>query len=391
MSERHQQKQLNFPHWRSAQTYETDQHELVRDRFIACLVGGAAGDALGAAVEFLSLAEIKQLYGEQGITEYAPIYGGVGRITDDTQMTLFTAEGLIRGHVRERFRGLTNYQACIGRAYLRWLKTQGLMTDDKNMLGMKYESGWLVNISALHSRRAPGNTCLSALTKLNDLGTAANNSKGCGGVMRVAPIGLFTWMIRGYCSLQDVFKLGKQAAELTHGHPSGYLTAGVMAVLIYAMIDGAELKDALVTAKAIAQSYEGADETINALNQAERLAATDLAPQAAIAQLGEGWVAEEALAIAVYCALKARDFRHAVELAVNHTGDSDSTGSIVGNLLGAQLGMHAIPDSWLIPLELKATIIELAGDLYDHFSWNFGEYSEDEVLNAQVLAKYPGS
>ena len=82
-----------------------------RDRFLGCLLGGAVGDALGAAVEFQSRAAIRETFGPDGITDYAPIYGGLGRLTDDTQMTLFTAAGLRRAWVRSCLRGVTSLSA----------------------------------------------------------------------------------------------------------------------------------------------------------------------------------------------------------------------------------------------------------------------------------------
>jgi ADP-ribosylglycohydrolase len=80
--------------------------------------------------------------------------------------------------------------------------------------------------------------------------------------------------------------------------------------------------------------------------------------------LGGGWVGEQALAIAVCCALTAEDFAEGVLRAVNHSGDSDSTGAICGNLLGAQLGEEAIPAAWLAELELREAIARLADDLF---------------------------
>ena len=77
-----------------------------RDRILGCLLGGAVGDALGASVEFISWPEIERRFGPGGIQAYAPAYGGLGRITDDTQMTLFTAEGLIRAQHRLTERGI---------------------------------------------------------------------------------------------------------------------------------------------------------------------------------------------------------------------------------------------------------------------------------------------
>jgi ADP-ribosylglycohydrolase len=84
-----------------------------RERFIGCLLCGAVGDALGAPVEFMKRAEILQAFGPTGIANYAPAYGGLGRITDDTQMTLFTAEGLLRAEVRGHLKGITPSAAYI--------------------------------------------------------------------------------------------------------------------------------------------------------------------------------------------------------------------------------------------------------------------------------------
>jgi ADP-ribosylglycohydrolase len=176
-----------------------------------------------------------------GRVGWAPAYGGLGTITDDTQMTLFTAEGLIRGWVRECFTGITSYADVTAHAYLRWLQTQGGRPGCDIGFGVD-EPSWLFQQRQLHSRRAPGNTCLSALRVMSALGRPArNDSKDCGGVMRVAPVGLFAWR-RGHTdSPQHAFQLGTELAALTHGHPTGALTGGVLAVLILALTDGASL------------------------------------------------------------------------------------------------------------------------------------------------------
>ena len=81
----------------------------------------------------------------------------------------------------------------------------------------------------------------------------------------------------------------------------------------------------------------------------------------AIRQLGEGWVAEETAAIAVYCALRyADDFERAIIASVNHSGDSDSTGAVTGNILGAYLGYSAIPEKFLDNLELADILTDFA-------------------------------
>lgn len=360
-----------------------------RDRFLGCLLGGAVGDALGAAVEFESRAAILETFGPEGITDYAPIYGGLGRITDDTQMTLFTAEGLLRSWVRGCLRGITSYTGVTVFAYQRWLATQGVPPRDG--VDLVREPGWLYQQRALHARRSPGNTCLSALrARPTDDGFAQNNSKGCGGVMRVAPVGLFHWNIREYHSAQDTFRLGCELAALTHGHPTGQLTAGVLAVLIRELADGASLPAALDVAKPMLREERDHHETLHAIELAEDLAAGNVPPEKAIARLGEGWIAEEALAISLYCALVACGFRDGVILAVNHDGDSDSTGSITGNLLGTLYGVDAIPRQWLAPLELREVITEIAEDLHDCIEWPLSPFGSDPEQHDRLWRKYPG-
>jgi ADP-ribosylglycohydrolase len=361
----------------------------VEARFLGCLLGGAVGDALGAPVEFLSRAEILTRFGPSGITDYADAYGGLGRITDDTQMTLFTAEGLLRAWVRGCFKGITTYTGVTAHAYLRWLQTQGERSPlEASLHG---EPGWLIGHDALHHRRAPGLTCLQALRDMPALGRpACNDSKGCGGVMRVAPAGLFLSRLTLEDAQGDAFTLGTDLAALTHGHPTGSLTGGVLAAMILALVAGADLKAAMTAAKVPLRRAPHHEETLHALEQAEALAQSGLPPARAIARLGEGWVAEEALAIALYCALVAPDFEQAVILAVNHDGDSDSTGAIVGNLLGAVHGVQAIPERWLTPLELREVITELAQDLHDFRGWGIGEYSPEQALNERIWRKYPG-
>lgn len=366
------------------------QRRTVQTRFIGCLLGGAVGDALGAPVEFMKRTEILRHFGPEGITQYAPAYGGIGLITDDTQMTLFTAEGLIRAWVRGCMKGITTYSSVTAHAYLRWLRTQGERPTCDIDFGSD-EPGWLFQQRELHHRRAPGNTCLAALRAMGSLGEPAiNDSKGCGGVMRVAPVGLFAWRLGQQESPQDAFRMGTELAALTHGHPTGALTGGVLAALILALTDGASLPEALAASKAILRAEAGHEETLRAIEMAEMLAVSGLPHEEAMTRLGQGWIAEEALAISIYCALVARNFKHGVILAVNHDGDSDSTGSIVGNLLGTMHGVQAIPTEWLEPLELRDVITELAEDLYAFKEWRIGEDSENEELNQRIWQKYPG-
>ena len=75
------------------------------EHFKGCIIGGAIGDALGAPIEFISIDKIRSYFGHQGLTDYSEAYGRIGAFTDDTQMTLFTAEGLILSKVRQEYQG----------------------------------------------------------------------------------------------------------------------------------------------------------------------------------------------------------------------------------------------------------------------------------------------
>jgi ADP-ribosylglycohydrolase len=389
---------------------ETRQLADRRRRVRGCLLGGAVGDALGWPVEFASLAEIRARFGRDGITELVidPALGAAA-ITDDTQMTLFTAEGLLRGICRAHHKGIGGPESCLGTSYLRWLVTQdgvpidpgpsragespraakarhvrwtlgwaaerGCFADAPDVaegLGGIDHPGWLVRVPGLHAQRAPGTTCVTALRDPSFVNTerARNDSKGCGGVMRVAPCGLVA-----SASVESVWNVACHAARLTHGHPTGWLAAGAFAVMIRVLLDGETIGDALRVARTfLGGATEGTHlvhETVDALDAAEALVARSPLPSAeAIGTLGGGWIAEEALAIGVACALvgeRTGDVAAALRLAVNHSGDSDSTGSIAGQLLGTRFGVDAIPARWRQAVELREVIEQVADDIVTEF------------------------
>jgi len=363
----------------------TGVSEVLRTRIRGCLLAGAVGDALGAPIEFWPLTEIRRTWGASGVDGYLPAYGrDGGAITDDTQMTLFTAEGLIRALVRSNERGVCHPPSVIRRAYFRWLSTQGDPWPDPDW-PMDDGPGWLVSVPELNQRRAPGSTCLGALRDgaHGEIGRRVNDSKGCGGVMRVAPIGLG--------DVTDPFRLGAEVAALTHGHPSGYLAAGFLAELIARVRNGDDLADAITATRATAQGYDDHQELIAAVDAAVRLAAGGRTSAEALESLGGGWVGEEALAIALCAALTAKDLRDGLLLAVNHSGDSDSTGAITGNILGAVMGVEAIPEDLLDGLEIREVITEVADDLYEAF-WGSGVGDSRDGSDAfdRRWARYPG-
>lgn len=334
------------------------------ERVWGCLLGGAIGDALGAPVEFWSSTEIASRVGPSGVRNYLPVaYGttsGLGLITDDTQMTLFTIEGLLRTWVDDVSMPPQRTVENIHQAYLNWLDTQE-QSGPSAVAHVVDRYSWLAQEQWLYSQRAPGLTCLSALLAADrgELGLpSANTSKGCGGVMRSAPFGLLP--------MPDPAGLAMACSALTHGHPTGQHPSGALAIMIVALLDDANLREAVDAALDWLHTVPGSLETVTALEAAVALAATPPESIHAAQALGGGWIAEEALAIGVYAALvhpQAEETLDALALAVSHSGDSDSTGSICGSLVGALHGHHALPPDLADGLEGRLTIAECARDL----------------------------
>lgn len=351
-----------------------------RALFEGCLVAGAVGDALGYAVEFMRLPEIVSRYGEKGIFEpELDFETGTAILSDDTQMTLFTADGLLWAYPACREDGTDSYaQYGIYPSYLRWYYTQTGDLQDESLLsrqphenenGLVTGDNRILEHNELYKRRAPGNTCMSALAsgKIGSIENPVNNSKGCGGVMRVAPVGLFL-----HADPERAFRVGAEAAALTHGHPTGYLAAGMFSAVIAEIINGKSLAGSIQNAAAILKGYASNQETLRAAERAVELAESSTQARDAIRLLGEGWIAEEALAISLYCALKEKDVQEAMTIAVNHDGDSDSTGAICGNILGALYGIAALPTAWVQNLELKEFILAMSDRLFALSEQAFG-------------------
>ena len=366
--------------------------ETYKDKIRGSIFGGAIGDALGYPVEFMSVDEIISKYGTNGITEYA-LHNGKALISDDTQMTLFTANGVLVARTRFENRGIGGFpSSCVPMSYQDWLKTQ---TSDYIGLDMNDNPkiSWLLDVPELHSRRAPGNTCMQSLFAHSGLigrrgeKYLKNKSKGCGAVMRIAPLGLY------YDSL-DINRLMDEAVEIskiTHGHSLAYLPAALLTYIlnkiVYYTDDSLSLKQIIVEAQmALVNHYkddEYIDDFFKIIELSIRLAENEKDDRKNIAEIGEGWVGDEALAIAIYCSLKYhQDFSKGIIAAVNHGGDSDSTGAIAGNILGAWNGYRNIESKWLDDIELFDVIDEIATDLCQGFP------IEDKATRNKWTRKY---
>lgn len=388
-------------------TFNTFYNTLdIQDKIRGSLMAGAAGDALGYTVEFMSRNAIIKRYGKDGITSFE-LEGDLARVSDDTQMTLFTANSMLMGITRGMMRGVGGLpENYVELGYLDWYYTQ-------TGIGSSGPHTWLRDLPRMAHRRAPGNTCLSACEALLNQREVSNNSKGCGGIMRVAPMGLLMagYNVRGeepYDEARTAWA-GGEMARCTHKHPLGFLPAAALTNLVHNLAK-LPTQEGINKFHFIARNathilndiYKGEFEHDKKIMQDLTMRALELAEghlddAAAIALLGEGWTGEEAWAIAVYCAARhIDDPARAIIAAVNHDGDSDSTGSVTGNIVGAIYGYRFLEEHHLFcprhrslasTLELSDIILTLADDLTT--SCIIGEWSYlDTPEKSQWFERY---
>lgn len=316
----------------------------------------------------MSLPAILKRFGKNGISDYVLDKTGVAEFSDDTQMSLFTAEGLLNaiadGKTFEK-----DILPYIITAYEHWYYTQCRPP-------LKMSKSWLTHVKALWARRAPGMTCMSALQSISMSNSAPflNNSKGCGGVMRVAPIGIFSATHPKILDLEHAGYLAGYAADITHKHPLSTYSSMALAMIVadcmeYDKIDHKKFHFIVIDRVfnllgLFFKDDKYLKELESLIRHALSLAESGMSDTDAIRELGEGWVAEETLAIAIFSVMRYNgNFEKCMICSVNHDGDSDSTGAVAGNIIGAILGYSSIPEKYKNNLELHDVIISVADDL----------------------------
>lgn len=315
------------------------------DKIAGCLFGGALGDALGYPIEFDKVDQIDPKH------DFTKISGPL-LISDDTQMTLFTANALLLNSDLA-----DNTWAC----YQDWLETQ--FKHDQTELSHRPVS-WLMEYSEMYASREPGRTCLSALMRgiPGTLNEPVNQSKGCGAVMRVAPL---TFASRN----EDIYLLAARNSALTHGHPMSILASAALVGILKHILAGQDIAKSITLMRQELKSSFNYNELVafdELIQEAVWLSTSAEDDLQAISQLGEGWIAEETLAIAIYCALKYQDdLTKALQVAVIHDGDSDSTGAVTGQILGAKLGFEKLPQDQIARLDALRPLTKMVKQMTD--------------------------
>ena len=333
-----------------------------RDRIRGAMIGCAAGDALGYPVEILSEAAIVERYGLRGITDYDLDENGTARITADTQLMLLSANGILFAHTRGALRGImAPVYTYFPDFYMDWYRLQ---TEKRTR---RARCGWINAYPALSAKRALSPTVVkvAASKKFGSMDEPVNDSKGSACLLRAVPIGLSYSRDPAY-----ILYLGANTAALTHGNEVAWMASGALALIISLIIhQELSITEAVnKTLKALDKSFPDSRTVVNELSytihSAMSLATSASSDLDAIHALGKGWVADEALAIGLLCALRhENDIAGAMTFAANHGGDSNNTAAIAGTLVGARIGFNAIPDRFVDRLELVDVILELADDV----------------------------
>ncbi|MEU1812982.1 ADP-ribosylglycohydrolase family protein [Micromonospora aurantiaca (nom. illeg.)] len=309
------------------------------------MFGLAYGDALGKETEFAPYRVIVGRYGPGGPME---LTGDPALVTDDTQMTLAV------GWALRDVEALTPaaLAAALRERFVSWSRSP-----DNN--------------------RAPGITCMTACRSLAAgvpwTRATVVTSKGCGANMRVVPVGLLSGL-----DLDTLAGIAQMQAAMTHGHPTGLAAAELTAYAVRMLRDGAALGElpallrqrcasqlttyredwlgdlwrrarAASPADYIAAGWHECDQALRRLEEAVASVGDLTDPCVAT---GAGWIAEEALATGLYCAIVLSHVPvAALGWAASGSGDSDSIASIAGALLGAQHGQSAWPEGWAARIE----------------------------------------
>ncbi len=313
------------------------------------LLAGAIGDAFGYQVEFDTIKTIKQEHGSTGLQKFTRL---PALASDDTQMSIFAMDAInyaIEKNLATKKEVLEN----ITLSFCDWYITQ---TANFKKDGQGCATPLARENSILWNRRAPGNTCLSALNHVDHyidhynpmdaLDLKINESWGCGAVMRAAPvIGLKDLNY----SLSDICDVAVMQGAITHGHPKGYLPSAAL-VNFLLLSDKKPFNELINSSITILKGYDHHEDCVQGLEKL-RTALNDekvLKEDELIEAFGDGFDGLSAVLIGIYCSYKAQDFKEAITLSSNHSGDSDSTAILAGELYCARKYQDTLSNDFFI-------------------------------------------
>lgn len=308
----------------------------MNEKILKIIQAGAIGDAFGYQIEFDKIEVIKKKYGLNGIKyESSKLEKDA---SDDTQMTLFLWDAIIKYAKENQVYDENSFTKEAHKSFMEWFSTQTHHPVYSSKFTFSKSS--ILSNKELFKRQAPGATCLSALSTnaARSKVKKINDSKGCGSVMRVAPLLLLKENYN--LTNEQLFVASMNQAAITHGNDEGMAATAFFTVLLEEFKNQKSVDEAYQIALRITNQLKPTNFSsyIESVYKKAQEQIT-LKENALTEQIGGGWIADEAVGVALYCTIKAQSFAHCLELSSNHSGDSDSTASMAAQLYVAKNGL----------------------------------------------------
>jgi ADP-ribosyl-[dinitrogen reductase] hydrolase len=293
----------------------------VIDQIQGGIFGAAVGDALGASTECMDTKEIKEKYGKIDM-----IIGGgwlslqPGDVTDDTEMMIAVAKGLIKNP--------ENPIPFIGEEFLKWYQRnpQGVGRTISLVLS-QYRGNWFQTAFEVHCAQH-------------------GKSGGNGSLMRCLPVALV------YSDQKKMEKVTLQQSKMTHFADEAAEACLIYNKIAYRLLNGENLRSSIE--KEIMNTRYS-----SVLDGKE----PDCPP--------DGYVVHT-LTWVIYWLLHCHTFEEVVVEAANRGGDSDTIASIAGGLKGLEVGFSRLPRRFTEILQVKDELEFLSKKLHTVRNWRKG-------------------
>ena len=356
-----------------------------RSAWRGCLLGLAVGDAMGYTVNSHTLAEIREDYGPNGLQGYDPV-NGYADVTSHTQLAAFTANGLLYGLTMGRKNGtMSPFINYIARSHWEWASSQAMMDRPARTIC------WLFREKSL-CRRHCLDTRMKEVILRKQFGTPEErmNPLNTPSTLTAAlAVGMF--YDPADMDLKEMCRLGAEAVALTHGDPQTFLVGAFLTYLTTQVLRSQEELEVLVekTMEAFKAQFDHdyhrpVNQICNLVRQAMDLSVNPNVTFVDAMERLQCRTGAQVLAGAVYALLAGEeDFDTSLIIAVNHSGASAAVGALVGGILGARLGLEALPEFYLECLECGEALQELADDLYQGCPFEKGDVFFDDEWDSK--------
>ena len=301
---------------------------LERQRYRGCLLGLAAGDALGTTVEFRQPGNFTPL---TDIVGGGPFNLKPGEWTDDTTMALCLAESLVEKGFDETHQLET---------YCRWWQHGHL-----SVKGRCFDIGIKTSAS------------LGAfLARKTFVPVPADTSAGNGSIMRLCPVPM-----RYAANPTQAVEYSPRSSLTTHGATECVHACGYMGGIIVGALDGRPKEELL---SPLFSPVPVLFETVPLTPKIREIANGSFKLKDPPQIVGSGYVVKS-LEAALWAFHRTSTFRDGALLAVNLGDDADTTGAVYGQIAGAFYGEGGIPPEWRSVLAMRELIERRADQLFE--------------------------